>query len=105
MIWPFNQENWHENGSDGCFGKASLTMLSWPGVVLWVRLSFSPQVTTEHRLKIKPISLVLARWVDTNVGQISLSVLVINMHNAPVSNYSYPDYAHFPYLELLVTSL
>lgn len=105
MIWPFNQENWHENGSDGCFGKVSLTMLSWPGVVLWVRLSFSPQVTTEHRLKIKPISLVLARWVDTNVGQISLSVLVINMHNAPVSNYSYPDYAHFPYLELLVTSL
>jgi hypothetical protein len=28
MIWPFIQENWHENGLDGCFGKVSLTMLS-----------------------------------------------------------------------------
>jgi hypothetical protein len=28
---------------------------------------------------------------------------VINMNNAPVSNYSYLDFAHFPNLELLVT--
>jgi len=27
------------------------------------------------------------------------------MHNAPISNYSCPDYAHLPYVELFITSL
>jgi hypothetical protein len=41
--------------------------------------------------------------VSTSVGRILLSGPVINMYNAPVSNYSSPDSIHFPNLELLVT--
>ncbi len=42
--------------------------------------------------------------VEISIGQIWVSRLVINMNNVPVINYSYPDSAHFPNLELLVTS-
>ncbi len=42
--------------------------------------------------------------VSTSVGRILISGPVINMYNAPVSNYSSLDSIHFPNLELLVTS-
>lgn len=50
----------------------------------------------------------LMRFSTIGIHQCWLDIikrLVINMHNAMVNNYSYSNSTHFPYLELLATSL